>query len=474
MNTKIQNLIKKLALVAGAAATLSSAQASSDYGPAVWRPAPAGRWYTTGVGKQMYVEHDMEGYYLSTISYLQGGNTSVSVHYCVNGKTDNGTDAAPGEVSQMVADVYYAWHAVCLNTHSMSTEHEGFASNPAWYTPEMYQASADLTRSKADKYGFAKDRNHIVGHGEWQNSAWVNWVIANLGFDPRCNSHTDPGPYWDWAGFMNRINASAGNSGGPAACSNGSGLVDVFYRGTDNHLWNRYYNAGWSGENNLGEVLTSAPDVVAHDGKMEVFFRGQDGAVWNKIWNGTWGNAYKLQAVMVGGPSACSHGSGLVDVFYRGTDNHLWNRYFNTAWSGENNLGETLTSDPDAVAHDGKMEVFFRGGDGAVWDKIWDGTWANAYRLQAVVVGGPSACSRVTGTVDVFYRGQDNHLWNRYFNANGWSAENNLGEVLTSDPDAVAHDGKMEVFFRGQDGAVWVKIWNGGWTNAYKVGGTVQ
>src|SRR6185503_15903070 len=104
---KIQNLIKKLMLTIGVAATISSAQASADYGPAVWRPAPAGRWYTTGVGKQMFVEHDMEGYYLSTIAYLQGGNSSVSIHYCVNGKVDNGSDAAPGEVTQMVLDAYY-------------------------------------------------------------------------------------------------------------------------------------------------------------------------------------------------------------------------------------------------------------------------------------------------------------------------------------------------------------------------------
>src|SRR4051812_41801847 len=110
MKTKIQNLIKKLALVVGAAATISSAHASADYGPAVWRPAPSGRWYTSGVGKQMYVIHDMEGYYLSTISYLQGSGSSVSIHYCANGKTDNSSDAAPGEISQMVLDVYYAWH----------------------------------------------------------------------------------------------------------------------------------------------------------------------------------------------------------------------------------------------------------------------------------------------------------------------------------------------------------------------------
>ncbi len=203
---------RKWAVAAGVAMVVGgiTAQATTDYGPAIWRPACSTHHYNTGVGKQFHVEHDMEGYYASTISYLQGCNNSVSVHYCVNGKQDTSTDMPAGEITQMVLDSQYAWHASCLNTHSMSTEHEGFASNPAWYTEAMYQASAALTASKAVKYGWPKDRNHVIGHNEWQNSAWVNWCIANLGFDPRCNSHTDPGPYWDWAHFMALING--GNS----------------------------------------------------------------------------------------------------------------------------------------------------------------------------------------------------------------------------------------------------------------------
>lgn len=472
MKINAKNLVKKLAAIVGATAAISSAHASGDYGPAIWRPACSGHWYTTGYAKVMYVEHDMEGYYLSTISYLQGCGTSVSVHYCVNGKSDNSTDAAPGEVTQMVADANYAWHAVCLNKRSMSTEHEGFASNPAWYTPQMYDASAALTKAKAEKYGFAKDRNHIVGHGEWQNAAWVNWCIANLGFDPRCNSHTDPGPYWDWNGFMERIN---GSPCGPSICSRVSGQLDIFYRGIDNALWNRFYNNGWSGENKLGEILTSAPDAVGHDGVIEVFFRGQDGAIWDKVWNSNgWQNSYRLQAQTIGGPSVCSRVAGQLDIFYRGVDNALWNRFYNNGWSGENKLGEILSSDPDAVAHDGKIEVVFRGQDAAVWVKVWNAGWQPSYRLQSQIIGGPSICSRVSNEIDVFYRGLNNHLWNRFYNSAGWSGENDLGEILTSDPDAVAHDGKIEVIFRGQDGAPWLKVWNGSWAAAYRLQGVTQ
>ncbi|MDB6027265.1 MAG: hypothetical protein JWM68_3488, partial [Verrucomicrobiales bacterium] len=143
----------KSALIVGALASVLQADASTDYGPAVWRPVCDGKWYTTGSGKQFYVIHDMEGYYLTGISYLQRCDISTSVHYAVNGLSDTGSDAAPGEVSQLVRDTYYAWHARCWNQYSMGTEHEGFASNPAWFTDEMYDASAALTKSKADKYG---------------------------------------------------------------------------------------------------------------------------------------------------------------------------------------------------------------------------------------------------------------------------------------------------------------------------------
>src|SRR5262245_42608154 len=103
--------LKKAALFSLTAVTAGAAFASGDYGPAIWRPAYSGHWYTSGVGKRFYVIHDIEGYYWTCITYFQRSTTQASVHYTINGKTDNGSDAAPGEVTQMVADAYYAWHA---------------------------------------------------------------------------------------------------------------------------------------------------------------------------------------------------------------------------------------------------------------------------------------------------------------------------------------------------------------------------
>ncbi len=150
---------KTIVLLGLALAGVTSVQASGDYGPAIWRPVCSGKWYTSGYGHKFVVCHDMEGYYWSSIAYIQRCDVSVSIHYCVNGLKDNASDAAPGEVSQLVLEAYYAWHARCWNQHSYGTEHEGFVSNPAWFTDAMYNAAGLLQRHLCEKGGFAKDRN---------------------------------------------------------------------------------------------------------------------------------------------------------------------------------------------------------------------------------------------------------------------------------------------------------------------------
>jgi N-acetyl-anhydromuramyl-L-alanine amidase AmpD len=202
----MKEMKKILALMFIGAISLTCSQASTDYGPAIYREAYPGHWYTSGNGHKFHVIHDMEGYYQSTISYFQRSTTQASSHYCINGLKDYASDAERGEVTQMVREAYYAWHARCWNTHSYGTEHEGFVSNPAWYTEEMYQASAALSRHLAARGGFAKDRNHIIGHDQKRISGWPAYASANLGIDPYCNDHTDPGLNWNWSHYMALIN----------------------------------------------------------------------------------------------------------------------------------------------------------------------------------------------------------------------------------------------------------------------------
>src|SRR5262249_29342549 len=157
----------------------------------------------------------MEGYYESTISYFQRSTTQASVHYYVNSSHNTSGDAPAGECSQGVRDAYYAWHARCWNMHSTGTEHEGFVSNPAWYTEAMYTTSAAITRHLQNRFGWPMDRNHVVGHNEGRNSAWRSYASAHLGIDPNCNDHGDPGPYWNWSHYMDLCNGTTSTPSAP-------------------------------------------------------------------------------------------------------------------------------------------------------------------------------------------------------------------------------------------------------------------
>jgi N-acetyl-anhydromuramyl-L-alanine amidase AmpD len=190
------------------------AWAQPDYAPAHWvPPTNCTKWYTTGNGHNFCVIHDMEGYYWTTISYLNTCSVQASVYYLVN-SLQNGSDSlgnsenrpndpVAGDLTQSVREQNYAWHALCWNKYMFGTEHEGFVSSPVWYSEEMYRASAGLQRHLCDTYGIPKDRNHIIGHDEKKNAAWVSWMQTNWpAIDPTCNTHTDPGQYWDWSHFM--------------------------------------------------------------------------------------------------------------------------------------------------------------------------------------------------------------------------------------------------------------------------------
>ena len=208
---------------------MSAAMAQPDYPSAHWVPPACTKWYTSGNTRQFCVIHDMEGYYLDSISYLNrcdtdtngNFNVSASVYYLVNG-LKNGvdedghvegrpTDVAMGDITQSVRESNYAWHVRCWNKWMFGTEHEGFVSSPIWYTEKMYETSATLQRYLCNKYSIPKDRNHIIGHNEWQNAAWRTWMTNNYpAIDPTCNTHTDPGQYWDWNHFMALLNGAPG------------------------------------------------------------------------------------------------------------------------------------------------------------------------------------------------------------------------------------------------------------------------
>ncbi len=157
-----------------------------DYSGAHWNKSPN---YTAGRSSYDYVViHTVQGSYAGCISWFKNTASQVSAHYVVR--------SSDGDITQMVEHKDTAWHASCYNSKSIGIEHEGYVSDPKWYTDAMYTASAKLTRWIADKHGIPKTRSRIIGHVE---------------VDPACNRnrHTDPGPNWNWTKYMNLVNGSA-------------------------------------------------------------------------------------------------------------------------------------------------------------------------------------------------------------------------------------------------------------------------
>ncbi len=169
---------------------------SDDYQPAVWSPSPN---FTTGsINQQFSVVHVTQGSFAGSVSWLQNPNAQASTHYIIR--------SSDGYIIQLVREQNKAWHAVCWNSYMLGVEHEGFVDNQAWFTDAMYLSSAALYRHFSTRYNIPFSRNRIIGHNEWQNSAWVSWLASNYpAINAACNNHTDPGQYWDWSFYIQLV-----------------------------------------------------------------------------------------------------------------------------------------------------------------------------------------------------------------------------------------------------------------------------
>ncbi len=181
---------------------------SADYPPAVWEPSPN---FTPGNIQQLFlVVHDTEGPFAGSVSWLRNGTTNgnSSAHYVIR--------SSDGFIVQLVREHDEAWHVLCWNHFMVGVEHEGYVSQPKYFTEAMYKSSAALFRHLALTYHVPVDSNRIIGHYQWTKTWWVNWVNntwnpshPSASFNPLCNTHTDPGPYWNWHHFFDLINQGA-------------------------------------------------------------------------------------------------------------------------------------------------------------------------------------------------------------------------------------------------------------------------
>lgn len=126
------------------------------------------------------VIHTMVGHFQPTVDSWKNcpgtGQCCFKAHYAVR---------SDGFIVQAVPEKLIAHHANNANGNSIGIEHDGFPTDPGFYTEKMYVASAALTRNICQRYNLLIDRQTIIGHGEVCGA-----------------NHFDPGGYWDWDYYL--------------------------------------------------------------------------------------------------------------------------------------------------------------------------------------------------------------------------------------------------------------------------------
>jgi N-acetyl-anhydromuramyl-L-alanine amidase AmpD len=209
---------------------------SPDYPPAIWDPAPECNWEPRTKEVSAVVIHYTEGSYAGAISWFKNCDAQVSAHYVIR--------SVDGQVTQMVLEKDKAWHARSANGYTIGIEHEAYGNVWEFFTEEMYQSSANLVRSICSRYDTIKGyRTH--DRDTLDNGFCLNNGLYNLGGEGACvqirghqhypdQSHTDPGPYWDWNYYYKLI-----NEGTPVTVMEGEeGRLDHLNYGDDERkIW---------------------------------------------------------------------------------------------------------------------------------------------------------------------------------------------------------------------------------------------
>jgi N-acetyl-anhydromuramyl-L-alanine amidase AmpD len=257
-----------------------------DYGSGVWRPSP--NFNSRGGQRPKFVViHTCEGAYSGCWGWLSNSRAQASAHYVVN--------TTGSEVSQLVRESDRAWHVAAAydcsrnggqmcnlngassNTHSVGIEHAGFASQSSWPAGQI-DASARLVCNITKDWGIARDRFHIVGHGQLQ--PW---------------NRTDPGRNWPWASYLQKINAVCGASSPtptPTPTSptpNGSAVI-IDSNNANNNQARGYIqiSANWKSSSNVagyyGTGYWYAPTAQVSDGAAFFFKLDSAGAKTIDAW----------------------------------------------------------------------------------------------------------------------------------------------------------------------------------------------
>jgi hypothetical protein len=225
---------------------------------------------------------------------------------------------------------------------------------------------------------------------------------------------------------------------GPCAVSAPGGVIDVFWRGSDDRLWHGQFTpgAGWSGPQKLASALRSAPSPVASSpGTTAVFWQGNHDRLWtiSRGLSGTWSRPRRLPGSAGGAPQATAQLTGGIEVYWTGSGTAGLREAFDgpgPGWQGPRDLGGQLRSAPVPATAAGAVRVLWLGPGHHIdytehrsarnWNALgWTRpatvhlAWADSAPFAAV--GGLRPALRV------FWRGRGGRLWTATLTRATWS-----------------------------------------------------
>lgn len=172
----------------------------TDYAGAIWSPASTANYSGRGGVPVQYITiHTIQGSYASAISWFRNPAAKVSAHYIIR--------AFDGQITQMVSEKDKAYHVRADNAGAVGLEHEGFVDDgDAWYTNEMYKASANLVRDICQRNNIDPLKMYTgkATAGANHQGNTCRKIKGHQHFPQ--NDHVDPGKYWDWDRFFRLVN----------------------------------------------------------------------------------------------------------------------------------------------------------------------------------------------------------------------------------------------------------------------------
>ncbi len=171
----------------------------AEYAAALWNSANSANYSSYAITPYTVAVHTVQGSYAGCISWFQNPSASVSAHYVVR--------SFDGQVTQMVCHRNRAWHVGTQNSFSVGIEHEGYIEQGiTWYTNALYQSSALLSRFIAEDMGINKLQTYDgpPTDGLLPLSHTCHKIKGHQHYIE--NTHTDPGPQWNWYRYYQLIN----------------------------------------------------------------------------------------------------------------------------------------------------------------------------------------------------------------------------------------------------------------------------